>query len=139
MILVRRLEVVAPLQGVADGGARVGYGDELEERAQMREKVEVHGLSDETAAHDADAQPHAEYLLGHLFEGERDLVEILLLAERRDVHVDRALEQLERARAVGRVCAGGLERGKDGSPVRIDVKIGRRPANRSASRARLPR
>ena len=38
--------------------------------------------------------------------------------------MDRALEQLERARAVGRVGAGGLERSKHGSPVRIDVKIG---------------
>ena len=42
MILVGGLEVVAPLQRVADGGARIGHGDQLEERAQVREIVEVH-------------------------------------------------------------------------------------------------
>src|SRR5437773_3017074 len=48
-------------------------------------------------------------LLGHLFEGERDLVEILLLAERGDVHVNRPFHEIQSPRAVWGVGAGGFQ------------------------------
>ena len=73
-------------------------------RAQLREIVEVHRPErrDRRRRRRRVASSSPRTPLGHLLEREADLVEILLVVERRDVDVDRALEQVERARAVGR-------------------------------------
>ena len=58
IVRVRRLEVVTLLQGSPDRRTGVDHGDELEPVAHLGEKVEMHRLSDEPAADDADPEPH---------------------------------------------------------------------------------
>src|SRR5262245_27777599 len=64
----------------------------------------------------------SEHLGRNFPEGEGDLLEVLIVVDRRHVDVDRALEKIEGSRTLGRGCSAGCDRVQDRPPVRVYVE-----------------
>ena len=109
---------------VADRLARLGESRRARNRSRSAARLgRCIGLGDEPAADDADRQRQA-ITARATFLNASAISSMSCSSRAARVDVDRALEEVERARAVGRAADRRRDRVEDGLPERVDVEVG---------------